>query len=189
MAIRISAKSRKASGRAADKSGVVGPWAAKLRATSLFEWGSQFTAAVQKTLYGQLFNTLLDWSRLIQKELAWKRRKPRHLGTMCPSAIPRASPVSPQLEAAEHRPALPGSSRDMPRRNRVTPSGEIVAMPERGTMMGNRGIRGMKSYRSSRHRRPCVRSGRDTCPTSIPRRWRREVSANWPHLKNVEHHF
>jgi hypothetical protein len=28
----------------------------------------------------------------------------------------------------------------MPRRNRVTPSGEIVAMPERGTMMGNRGI-------------------------------------------------
>jgi hypothetical protein len=29
---------------------------------------------------------------------------------------------------------------DMPRRNRVTPSGEIVAIPERGTMMGNRGI-------------------------------------------------
>jgi hypothetical protein len=28
----------------------------------------------------------------------------------------------------------------MPRRNRVTPFGEIVAMPERGTMMGNRGI-------------------------------------------------
>jgi hypothetical protein len=28
----------------------------------------------------------------------------------------------------------------MPRRNRVTPYGEIVAMPERGTMMGNRGI-------------------------------------------------
>ncbi len=27
-----------------------------------------------------------------------------------------------------------------PRRNRVTPSGEIVATPERGTMMGNRGI-------------------------------------------------
>ncbi len=28
----------------------------------------------------------------------------------------------------------------MPRRNRVTPFGEIVAEPERGTMMGNRGI-------------------------------------------------
>jgi hypothetical protein len=28
----------------------------------------------------------------------------------------------------------------MPRRNRVTPSGEILATPERGTMMGNRGI-------------------------------------------------
>ncbi len=28
----------------------------------------------------------------------------------------------------------------MPRQNRVTPSGEIVAVPERGTMMGNRGI-------------------------------------------------
>ena len=27
----------------------------------------------------------------------------------------------------------------MPRQNRVTPSGEIVAVPERGTMMGNRG--------------------------------------------------
>ena len=28
----------------------------------------------------------------------------------------------------------------MPRMNRVTPFGEIVAVPERGTMMGNRGI-------------------------------------------------
>jgi hypothetical protein len=28
----------------------------------------------------------------------------------------------------------------MPRRNRVIPSGEIVVMPERGTMMGNRGV-------------------------------------------------
>jgi hypothetical protein len=28
----------------------------------------------------------------------------------------------------------------MPRQNRVTPFGEIVAMPERGTLMGNRGI-------------------------------------------------
>jgi hypothetical protein len=28
----------------------------------------------------------------------------------------------------------------MPRKNRVTPFGEIVATPERGTMMGNRGI-------------------------------------------------
>jgi hypothetical protein len=28
----------------------------------------------------------------------------------------------------------------MPRRNRVTPLGEIVAVSERGTMMGNRGI-------------------------------------------------
>ena len=28
----------------------------------------------------------------------------------------------------------------MPRRNRVTPSGEIIAVTERGTMMGNRGI-------------------------------------------------
>ncbi len=28
----------------------------------------------------------------------------------------------------------------MPRRNRVTPSGEIVAVPERGTVMGNRGV-------------------------------------------------
>jgi hypothetical protein len=28
----------------------------------------------------------------------------------------------------------------MPRRNRVTPFGEITAVPERGTMMGNRGI-------------------------------------------------
>ena len=28
----------------------------------------------------------------------------------------------------------------MPRRNRVTPFGEIVAVPERGTMMGNRGV-------------------------------------------------
>src|SRR3954451_12489199 len=27
----------------------------------------------------------------------------------------------------------------MPRQNRVTPFGEIVAVPERGTMMGNRG--------------------------------------------------
>lgn len=27
----------------------------------------------------------------------------------------------------------------MPRQNRVTPFGEIVAIPERGTMMGNRG--------------------------------------------------
>src|SRR3954452_20407662 len=27
----------------------------------------------------------------------------------------------------------------MPRQNRVTPSGEIVAVPERGTVMGNRG--------------------------------------------------
>ena len=28
----------------------------------------------------------------------------------------------------------------MPRQNRVTPFGEIVAVPERGTLMGNRGI-------------------------------------------------
>src|SRR5438067_9716524 len=28
----------------------------------------------------------------------------------------------------------------MPRQNRVTPSGEIVATPERGTFMGNRGV-------------------------------------------------
>src|SRR6185312_1393082 len=28
----------------------------------------------------------------------------------------------------------------MPRRNRVTPVGEIVAVPERGAMMGNRGV-------------------------------------------------
>jgi hypothetical protein len=28
----------------------------------------------------------------------------------------------------------------MPRQNRVTPSGRIVAVPERGTMMGNRGV-------------------------------------------------
>jgi hypothetical protein len=28
----------------------------------------------------------------------------------------------------------------MPRQNRVTPFGEIVSVPERGTMMGNRGI-------------------------------------------------
>ena len=28
----------------------------------------------------------------------------------------------------------------MPRQNRVTPSGEIVATPERGTLMGNRGL-------------------------------------------------
>src|SRR3954451_8147614 len=28
----------------------------------------------------------------------------------------------------------------MPRQNRVTPFGEIVAVPERGTMMGNRGV-------------------------------------------------
>jgi hypothetical protein len=28
----------------------------------------------------------------------------------------------------------------MPRRNRVIPSGEIVAIPQRGTMMGNRGV-------------------------------------------------
>ena len=28
----------------------------------------------------------------------------------------------------------------MPRQNRITPFGEIVAVPERGTMMGNRGI-------------------------------------------------
>jgi hypothetical protein len=28
----------------------------------------------------------------------------------------------------------------MPRQNRVTPSGEIVAAPERGTFMGNRGV-------------------------------------------------
>ena len=27
----------------------------------------------------------------------------------------------------------------MPRQNRVTPFGEIVAVPERGKMMGNRG--------------------------------------------------
>ena len=27
----------------------------------------------------------------------------------------------------------------MPRQNRVAPSGEIVAVPERGMMMGNRG--------------------------------------------------
>jgi hypothetical protein len=30
--------------------------------------------------------------------------------------------------------------RNMPRRNRVTPFGEIVAIPERGNLMGNRGI-------------------------------------------------
>src|SRR5919204_6549006 len=28
----------------------------------------------------------------------------------------------------------------MPRQNRVTPFGEIVATPERGTLMGNRGV-------------------------------------------------
>lgn len=28
----------------------------------------------------------------------------------------------------------------MPRQNRVTPFGEIVAVPERGTFMGNRGV-------------------------------------------------
>ena len=28
----------------------------------------------------------------------------------------------------------------MPRQNRVTPFGEIVATPERGTFMGNRGV-------------------------------------------------
>src|SRR5262249_29835791 len=28
----------------------------------------------------------------------------------------------------------------MPRQNRVTPLGEIIACPERGTMMGNRGV-------------------------------------------------
>ena len=33
-----------------------------------------------------------------------------------------------------------GSDYAMPRRNRVLPSGEIVAVPERGTMLGNRGI-------------------------------------------------
>jgi len=32
------------------------------------------------------------------------------------------------------------SSLTMPHRNRVTPYGEIVAMPERGTLMGNRGV-------------------------------------------------
>jgi hypothetical protein len=32
------------------------------------------------------------------------------------------------------------SSRTMPHRNRVTPYGEIVAIPERGTLMGNRGV-------------------------------------------------
>jgi hypothetical protein len=35
-------------------------------------------------------------------------------------------------------PRLPGSD-TMPRQNRVTPFGEIVAVPERGTVMGNRG--------------------------------------------------
>jgi hypothetical protein len=30
--------------------------------------------------------------------------------------------------------------RAMPHRNRVTPLGEIVAVPERGTLMGNRGV-------------------------------------------------
>ena len=33
-----------------------------------------------------------------------------------------------------------GDNHAMPKRNRVTPLGEIVAVPERGTMMGNRGI-------------------------------------------------
>jgi hypothetical protein len=33
-----------------------------------------------------------------------------------------------------------GEFRNMPRTNRVTPFGEIVTVPERGTMMGNRGI-------------------------------------------------
>jgi hypothetical protein len=32
------------------------------------------------------------------------------------------------------------SDRALPRRNRVIPAGEIVAVPERGTMMGNRGV-------------------------------------------------
>src|SRR5262249_37631086 len=34
----------------------------------------------------------------------------------------------------------PAVSMSMPRRNRVTPFGEIIACPERGTFMGNRGI-------------------------------------------------
>ncbi len=33
-----------------------------------------------------------------------------------------------------------GSSPAMPRQNRVTPFGQIIATPERGTLMGNRGI-------------------------------------------------
>jgi hypothetical protein len=39
--------------------------------------------------------------------------------------------------AAAGRPEWEGS---MPRRNRITPWGEIVATPERGTLMGNRGV-------------------------------------------------
>jgi hypothetical protein len=35
---------------------------------------------------------------------------------------------------------MPGELMGLPRRNRVTPLGELIATPERGTFMGNRGI-------------------------------------------------
>src|SRR5262252_6911123 len=39
----------------------------------------------------------------------------------------------------------------MPRQNRITPFGEIVAVPERGTMMGNRGALHDADGRIRRH--------------------------------------
>jgi len=58
--------------------------------------------------------------------------------------------ASPAFAASFYRPADPVSGfseqheickvTPMPRQNRVTPFGQIVATPERGTLMGNRGI-------------------------------------------------
>ena len=49
----------------------------------------------------------------------------------------RRFPLSPEdrLKAG-----LQQNSRVVPKQNRVTPFGEIVAVPERGTLMGNRGV-------------------------------------------------
>src|SRR6516162_6589519 len=60
------------------------------------------------------------------------------------SVTPRQPRIGPRVRRhsggdRQHLGPEPGDL-TIPRRNRVTPFGEIVATPERGTMMGNRGI-------------------------------------------------
>jgi hypothetical protein len=56
----------------------------------------------------------------------------------------------------------------MPRQNRVTPAGDIVAVPQRGTLMGNRGV----LHENARIVRPWQVTRWIACATEFRGRWR-----------------